>query len=148
MRELKSCGVLIHRPGPPRALLLMEHSDRLDLPKGHVEPGETEVACALRELEEETGLRPADVSLDHAFRWETTYQCSYRKYPGETIRKTLVIFLGELRGAAQPQCSDEHCGLRWLTWAPPHRVQTNTIDPLLAALAEHWSRQASRTMGT
>lgn len=39
--------LLVHRPG---------HGD-WSLPKGKCEPGEDDLACALREVEEETGLR-------------------------------------------------------------------------------------------
>ena len=53
---LTSCGFLIARQQFDLELLIMEHADRLDLPKGHVDPGETQMQCALRELEEETGL--------------------------------------------------------------------------------------------
>ena len=61
MQQLKSCGVLVFRDEPSLSFLLMEHTQRLDLPKGHVDPGESEIECALRELEEETGI---DLSLN------------------------------------------------------------------------------------
>ena len=41
--------LLVHRP----------HRQDWTFPKGKVEPGETDAACALREVEEETGLRCA-----------------------------------------------------------------------------------------
>ncbi len=31
----------------------------------------------------------------------------------------------------------EHGGFEWFRWAPPHKIQKNTIDPLLAKLAEY-----------
>ena len=43
MATQKSCGFLIMRGEPPREFLLMRHADRWDLPKGHVDPGETEM---------------------------------------------------------------------------------------------------------
>ena len=39
------------------AVLLLRRADEVRLPKGHIEPGETVAACALREVHEETGLR-------------------------------------------------------------------------------------------
>ncbi len=55
----KSCGFLIYRNNPARSFLLMRHTDRWDLPKGHVDPNETNLECALRELKEETGIDAA-----------------------------------------------------------------------------------------
>jgi len=31
----------------------------------------------------------------------------------------------------------EHQGFQWRKWRPPHHIQAETIDPLLAHLAEH-----------
>src|SRR5438477_2033917 len=74
MSEVKSCGFLIVRGEPIREFLLMRHADRWDLPKGHVDPGETERECALRELHEETGISPADIDIVKGFRFTTRYQ--------------------------------------------------------------------------
>ena len=52
-RAVKSCGFLVIRGRPIREFLLMRHDDRWDIPKGHVDEGESEMQCALRELEEE-----------------------------------------------------------------------------------------------
>jgi 8-oxo-dGTP pyrophosphatase MutT (NUDIX family) len=139
MRQLKSCGVILFRREPALSFLLMKHATRWDLPKGHVDEGETELECALREMEEETGLSRDVVQLDKTFRFAEVYYPVYKRYPGEKIEKTLVIFLGWLESDL-PITLTEHAGCEWLPWNPPHRIQTNTIDPLLEAVEEHFHR--------
>jgi 8-oxo-dGTP pyrophosphatase MutT (NUDIX family) len=60
-----AAGVLLTR----RSTALRNHSGEVSFPGGRLEPGETEVAAALREAHEEVGLDPAaaDVvgELDH-----------------------------------------------------------------------------------
>src|SRR5438128_6151073 len=109
MRELMSCGVLVFRSHPERSFLLLRHPDRFDLPKGHRKEGETEVECALRELAEETGLTSADVRLEEGFRFVTTYYPHYRRFGGEVVKKSVVIFLGWLVGEHEVAVS-EHGG--------------------------------------
>ncbi len=46
LREVKSCGFLVMKPD--QSFLLMRHRNRYDLPKGHMEVGETEQQTALR----------------------------------------------------------------------------------------------------
>ena len=133
MRKIMSCGVLIIRGTPIQQFLLMEHPDRLDLPKGHVDPGETEAACALRELEEETGIGVHDIELVPGFRFEHHYRVWPSRFQGEECQKTLVVFLARLVRDVEIQVT-EHEGYRWLPWSPPHRIQTQTIDPLLHEL--------------
>lgn len=43
---------------PDHHALMIYRNGRWDLPKGHHEPGESIEQCALREVEEETGIRP------------------------------------------------------------------------------------------
>ena len=70
MRQVKSCGVIVFRRMPELSFLLMKHSHRYDLPKGHMEEGETELETALREMWEETGIPIDEVKLDPEFRYE------------------------------------------------------------------------------
>jgi bis(5'-nucleosidyl)-tetraphosphatase len=73
MNEFRSCGVLIVRGDPIAEFLLMQHAGRWDLPKGHVDEGESDLECALRELFEETSIREQDIAIDPAFRFEHVY---------------------------------------------------------------------------
>ncbi|MGL4880559.1 MAG: NUDIX domain-containing protein, partial [Waterburya sp.] len=50
MEKVKSCGIICFTRTQQPSFLLMKRSHRYDLPKGHIEPGETELQCALREL--------------------------------------------------------------------------------------------------
>lgn len=139
MRQIKSCGVLVFRSQPVESFLLMQHADRLDLPKGHVDPGETEVECALRELHEETGITADDIELDPTFRFTTSYLVRPKRFGGEEMEKTLVIFLGRLCREVDVQPT-EHLAFVWVPWNPPHRIQQQTIDPLLEKVAEYLSQ--------
>ena len=69
MTRVLSCGVLVTNG----THLLIGHatrSPRWDIPKGVADPGEAPEAAALRELMEETGLKPPDRLVDlgqHAY---------------------------------------------------------------------------------
>jgi len=132
----RSCGVLVVRGDPIEEFLLMQHSNRLDLPKGHVDPGESDVECALRELEEETGITADDIDLDPDFQFENRYMVRYKRFGDQDVEKTLVIFLGRLQREVEMKVS-EHESHKWMKWNPPHKIQRETIDPLLAQLEEY-----------
>ena len=132
MLENKSCGFLIVRGEGVREFLLMRHADRWDLPKGHVDEGETEMECALRELEEETGIASRDIEVIDGFRF--THQYPVRsKRDGQLDDKKLVVFLARLVRDVTINAT-EHGGYEWFAWRPPHKIQERTIDPLLAAV--------------
>ena len=136
MRELYSYGVLVVRGDPIDSFLLMKHPTRWDFPKGHIDPGETEIECALRELCEETGIQPDDIELDTDFCFSLSYMVQPKKFKGETCQKTTTIFLGRLVRDVEIQIT-EHVGYRWQKWEPPHSIQAETIDPCLIALADY-----------
>lgn len=56
MRWVRAAGCVVHDDAGNMLLIL--RNGRWDLPKGKVEPGETLLQAALREVEEETGIAP------------------------------------------------------------------------------------------
>ncbi len=136
MRRVTSCGVIVFRRRPELSFLLMRHANRWDLPKGHVEPGETEHECALREFAEETGLSSSDIRVQPGFQFETSYPV-YDQRSNDTLQKRLVLFLAWLE-RARPITTSEHLGYEWVRWQPPHRIQRETIDDALDSVARYF----------
>ncbi|MEQ1905979.1 MAG: NUDIX domain-containing protein [Pirellulaceae bacterium] len=141
MQPIVSSGFLIFRREPRLSFLLMKHADRWDLPKGHLDGAETELAAACRELEEETGIPRECVDHQPDFVWESRYQVRPRQRNFELCDKRLVIFLGFLTRPTDIRLT-EHLGYEWFDWQPPHQIQSQTIDPLLAAVDEFFSKNA------
>lgn len=104
----KSCGVLPYRVenGRKEYLIVFEsYSKCWSLPKGHMEPGETEEITALRELQEETGLS-ATLDLGRKAAIE---------YPISPIgRKQVVFFPGRVEGTPRGR-DGEIEGFKWVT---------------------------------
>lgn len=142
--EVRACGVLVMADSPER-FLLMRHKDRWDLPKGHIDPGETDVECALREMNEETGIPLDAVELDPFFRFEHQYEVREARSGGELRLKTLVIFLARLTRDVRIDVT-EHPGYQWFEWRPLHQIQLQTIDPLLACLARYLEKNGPSTL--
>lgn len=104
---------------------------RFDLPKGHIKKNETEIECALRELEEETGIAAAQIRLVDGFRSTTTYRVS------KGAQKTVVLFVAEMRGPSAVITPD-HDDYAWVPWAlganPPREFSDHpTIHGALQA---------------
>ncbi len=60
---------------------MRRHAGEVSFPGGRSEPGESAVACALREAEEEIGLDPAVVEIAGALPPTSTVVTSYRVVP-------------------------------------------------------------------
>lgn len=120
----------------------MRHADRWDLPKGHVDPGESEMETALRELHEETGIDSRSLRIDESFRFEDRYLVRLRGGGEKLHEKKLVIFIADLIHPVEIQAT-EHESWEWIPWSPPHAIQSRTIDPLLAAVNAYWMKIGS-----
>src|SRR5215213_804492 len=112
-REERSAGVVLFRADPNspggRVFLLLDYGRYWDFPKGHVEAGEDDLAAAVRELAEETGI--TDARVVPGFRHEIVY--FFRDRKKGLIRKTVVFFLAEVAGRAVV-ISHEHVGSEFL----------------------------------
>lgn len=139
MEKLKSCGFVIYRETPQRSILLMKHAKRWDLPKGHVDKGETNRECALRELQEETGIEEKHLRIIDGFKYKDRYIV---KTKGGKKQKTLILYLAELIEDIEI-APTEHEGFEWVPWDPPHAIQEKTIDPVLADLAQWWATKTA-----
>jgi bis(5'-nucleosidyl)-tetraphosphatase len=140
MKQVKSCGFILftgNRAQPQKSFLLMKHADRYDLPKGHIELGESDLECALREMNEETGIPASAVQIEPGFEYRSIYHPQSARYDNEIIEKTLIIFLGWV-DSPTVTTSTEHLGYEWIDWQPPHQIQAQTIDPLLAEVMAHF----------
>ena len=95
----KSCGVIPYRwHGEKKEyLVLLQTNHCWSFPKGHMEKGETEQQTALRELYEETGLRPGQITDD----W-VVLEYDIPPY----TKKQVVLFLCEVEGIVSRQESE------------------------------------------
>jgi len=116
--------------------LLMRHPDRWDLPKGHCDEGESFLQTALRETEEETGISPNSITIDPQFEFDLFYQVQYPETGDQLLEKQVRYFLGFLWQKPDLMLT-EHPSAAWLRWQPPHKIQNQTIDPLLECVARH-----------
>lgn len=129
MVEFTSCGILLFKD-EWKKFLLMKHKDRWDLPKGHIEEGETLIECAIREFEEETGIKRTHIRIIPAYRFELIYFPRLKKYPRQVVKKHLYIYLAILEKNKDIKPT-EHESFKWFKWDPPHKLQEKTINPLL-----------------
>jgi 8-oxo-dGTP pyrophosphatase MutT (NUDIX family) len=101
-------GLVRHTSGK---YLFIEKKGKLDLPKGHIEPGEEPDACALREVSEECGISGHSIVKQlepsyHTYSWE-----------GISYLKKTSWFLMEYNGimVTKPQSSEGITKVEWLS---------------------------------
>lgn len=90
---VRAGGILLMTRGSSPKFLLMRHTDRWDLPKGHCQDDESFRDAALRETWEETGIKPSRIDLDPDFQFELTYPVRYKRWDNQLFPKTVHISL-------------------------------------------------------
>jgi 8-oxo-dGTP pyrophosphatase MutT (NUDIX family) len=100
----------------------------LALPKGHVDPGETPVQAAQREVREETGILAEPVrELGQTRYW-------YRR-DGRTIGKEVSFFLFEHTGGDTADHDDEVEEVRWIGLERAERELSHAAEREMVHLA-------------
>ena len=132
----RAAGVVVfRRTGRGIYLLILRAYQKWDFPKGLVEPGEDQLACAKRELKEETGLSSVDFPFGEEYRETLPYSGHKvaRYYLGET--EEVEIELPVSKELGRP----EHHEYRWVTLDQAEEL----LPPRLGVVLE-WAR---RTIG-
>ncbi|HWD05658.1 MAG TPA: NUDIX hydrolase [Amycolatopsis sp.] len=123
--DIRAAGAVLWRHAGDRIEVALVHRPRYDdwsLPKGKLDPGETLVATAVREVREETGF--------HAVLGRHLAQTAYTvpaRTNGKPLAKTVDYFSGEaVSGSFEP--GDEVDELRWLAPVAAEQLLTNAAD--------------------
>jgi 8-oxo-dGTP pyrophosphatase MutT (NUDIX family) len=105
-------GFVIYRRTPDgiKFLLLYRRGSYWNFPKGHFKPGERSIDTALRELEEETGLKKSEIRIIPNFRAYERFQFQVNN---QKIFDTVILFLAETRKADIRIEPREHSGFGW-----------------------------------
>lgn len=122
--EVSGGVVSVREISGDRKYLLLRHANggHWSFPKGHLEGEESFREAAIRELEEETGLKPKE--FVPGFREEINY--SYSR-DGKKRDKTVIYYLALVDPANdEVTLSPEHIDYKWLP--PGEAVPTLTYD--------------------
>ena len=128
----RSAGIVPYRHtehGLEFLLLFNLFFDQWQFPRGGVENGESDLQCARREFEEETGLTLQQLHDD--CRMEMRYTATIRNY---AIERTLVYYLAEVSGDEVRLGHENHCEARWVGYQEAWELLTETGPEQLPAL--------------
>ncbi len=112
IKRIFSAGGIVVKDGK---VLVTQHSKHKgwDFPKGHLEEGESSEQAAIREVEEETGVKAEIV--------EKVGQTEYFYFEdGEKVLKTVVFFLMKFLEQGEATTAFEVSGTEWLE---PEKVE-------------------------
>ena len=105
MEKEKSCGCIVIDNG--KVLLIQHLKGHWDIPKGHMEAGETEQETALREVKEETGV-DVEIISDKKSTLEYTVE-------NGNLNK-VVYFIAKKIGGEEKAQETEVSEIRWLAF--------------------------------
>lgn len=125
----KSIGIIVFYADKDKIrFLLIKHSaGHWAFPKGHPDKGETQIETALRELQEETGIKKVEF-ISEQILLEDTYKFTGNN--GEKIHKTVYYYIAESYQTEVRVDNDEIIDYKWCTLEESftYLVYTETIN--------------------
>jgi 8-oxo-dGTP pyrophosphatase MutT (NUDIX family) len=125
MKKIIKAGGGLVRNGEGELLLIFRRG-KWDLPKGKLDEGETIEACALREVEEETGVKHLALGELISVTWHEYFD----KWVGEDVIKETHWFKMDVAGvpALVPQTEEDITAIEWTKkYDLPKRMEQSYI---------------------
>ena len=113
-----SAGIIVFRWTEREPLFLLLYRDKgvWDFPRGRMETGERSWETAFREVEEETGLKVADLRVQDNFKVFEKFPYNRRGVKtAESVFKIVIFYLAETK-QVQVVLSHEHAGYGWFSY--------------------------------
>jgi 8-oxo-(d)GTP phosphatase len=133
--DVLSAGAVVFRPGPQVLLVHRQRYDDWSFPKGKLDRGEHRTAAAVREVEEETGLR---VRLGAAL--------GSQRYPTERRMKTVFYWVGRVVGSDDVSGYEVNDEIDAVAWVDVERARTQLTYPYDRATLEEALALRPRTL--
>lgn len=130
MRYVRAAGGIV--TAPDGTMLLIQRNGRWDLAKGKVEPGETLLQAALREVEEETGIsvqcvqacgsHPCAIKTYHLFRAPKAWLKGPNPPPHKWhLKQTSWFPMTAEKSVGTPQQEEGITAIEWVSPIEWHR---------------------------
>lgn len=122
MEKVRSAGAIIYFKDKKefKFLLLQYIGKYWEFARGHIEPNETKLQTAKREIREETGLDNLNYHDDFVTQSAWQYE-----HEGKKVDKSVTLFLAE-SSSKKVKISHEHIGYAWLT--PQKAIDSITFE--------------------
>jgi 8-oxo-dGTP pyrophosphatase MutT (NUDIX family) len=132
MKIIAGGGIVQNEEGK---ILFQYRRGKWDLPKGKLDDGETIEECAIREVEEETGLK--NVQLNKLIG-VTTHNYIEK---GEAIEKETHWFAMKVSGEQQlvPQLDEDILELRWVAKNELNNYLSDTFTNIIEIVEKYYS---------
>ncbi|MDP2629405.1 MAG: NUDIX domain-containing protein [Candidatus Harrisonbacteria bacterium] len=125
-KKVISAGVIIFRKTREgkKYLLLYHGRGYWNFPKGKLEQEERSKEAALREVEEETGIKKSELKVIGNFK---TFEKFYYRSGKDNIFKVVILYLAETT-QSRVIVSDEHEGYGWFRFSQAKRILSKFTD--------------------
>ncbi len=127
MKKTVSAGIIIFRRTKEglKYLLLYVGRGYWNFPKGKIEKAERSWQTALREIREETGLKPNELKFQQNFKAFEQFIFQHEK---EKIFRVVILYLAETRQSRVQIEVDKHDGYGWFTFSEAQKILTKHKD--------------------
>tara|TARA_Y100000592_G_scaffold96680_1_gene165624 strand:- start:728 stop:1159 length:432 start_codon:yes stop_codon:yes gene_type:complete len=136
---IQSAGIIVIdkiSEGPEPTILCVRAYSNWDFPKGQLDPGESHIEAAVRELEEETTLTLDDISLIGLKAPSVSYGSGKRK-------KTATYFLADRTSLVEPYLpvnpdlgKPENDEYRWVPVSEIEKLMPSRLSPVVSYALE------------